>query len=405
MRLAAVVLAGGESRRFGADKLAADVDGLSLLEQAVSDLPAEAHLIIVGPRRELGRPAIFTREEPPGTGPAAALIAGLRVALSHDTEAIVVLPGDAPGAGRAAMALLSALQASGAWAVLAVDSSGRAQPLQLALRPAAARALVSAAGEAGGAGQSPRRLVERLSPPPQRAPVSVEGHFDIDTADQLLSWQLRDSPAVRAVLDIPVARGVTSSIPRHSTPLDRPYVIAIDGPSGAGKSTLAAALTLRALATVIDGDDFYSTHLPGVDQPARQAMSDAEAAASIIDWRRLRAEALLPLSQRRAACYAPFDWEAYDGSLGPPKKVGPADVVIVEGVYSARPELADLVDLRVILEVPADVRLRRLADRQDPSDLAHFWDRAEQYYFSDICPPDSFDLRLSAAQLGNDDHA
>ena len=92
-------------------------------------------------------------------------------------------------------------------------------------------------------------------------------------------------------------------------------------------------------ATGIDGDDFYSAHLPGLDQPAREAMSDAEAAASIIDWRRLRAEALAPLSERRAACYAPFDWEAYDGSLGAPKTVGTADVVIVEGVYSARPEL------------------------------------------------------------------
>src|SRR5918994_770808 len=160
MRLAAVVLAGGDSRRFGPAKLGADVDGLRLL-------------------------------------------------------------------GRTAMALLLALRSSSAWAVLAVDRSGRAQPLQLALRPAAAEALVRAAGEAGGAGQSARRLVDRFSPPPQRAPVSVEGHFDIDTADQLLSWQLRDSPAVRAVLDVLVARRATSSIPRHSTRLGRPYVIAI----------------------------------------------------------------------------------------------------------------------------------------------------------------------------------
>jgi uridine kinase len=85
--------------------------------------------------------------------------------------------------------------------------------------------------------------------------------------------------------------------------------------------------------------------------------------------------------------------------------VGAADVVIVDGVYSARPELADVVDLRIILEVPSDVRSRRLADRSDPEDLAHFWDRAEQHYFTDICPPDSFDLRLSPGQLSNDEHA
>jgi hypothetical protein len=36
-------------------------------------------------------------------------------------------------------------------------------------------------------------------------------HFDIDTPDQLLAWQLRDSDAVRAVLDVLRGRGVMSS--------------------------------------------------------------------------------------------------------------------------------------------------------------------------------------------------
>ena len=405
MSLAAVVLAGGESRRFGGDKLAADLQGLTLLERAVSELPSDAQLIIVGPKRKIGRPAVFTREEPPGSGPAAAMIAGLRLALSSDAEAVVVLPGDAPAAGRAAMALLSVLRSSGAAAVLAVDRSGRAQPLQLALRPPAAKALIAAAGDLAGAGESARQLVDRLSPPPRRVRLSSEDHFDIDTADQLLAWRLHDSGAVRAVLDVLRARGITPSDGGPLTSLDRPCVLAIDGPSGAGKSTLAAALTLRTPATVIESDDFYSARLPDLDRPAREAMSDAEAAASIIDWRRLRAEALVPLSRRRTARYAPFDWEAYDGSLGSPKTVGAADVVIVDGVYSARPELADLVDIRVLLEVPADVRLRRLAARPDPVDLAHFWDRAEQHYFSKVCPPHRFDLRLSAEQLGNDQNA
>jgi molybdenum cofactor guanylyltransferase len=404
MRLAAVVLAGGESRRFGGDKLAADLHGLSLLERAVTELPSEAQLIIVGPQREIGRPAVFVREEPPGGGPAAAMIAGLRLALSSDTEAIVVLPGDAPAAGRAAMTLLSVLRSSGASAVLAVDGSGRAQPLQLALRPTAAEALITAAGDLAGAGQSARQLVDRLSPPPWHVPVAP-GHFDIDTPDQLLAWRLRDSSAVRAVLDVLRGCAVTSSDGSPDTPLDRPCIIAIDGPSGAGKSTLAAALALCTPASVIESDDFYSPHLPGLDETARKEMSDADAAACIIDWRRLRDEALLPLSQRRTIRYAPFDWDAYDGSHGPPKTVSAADVVIVDGVYSARPELADLVNVRVLLEVPAEVRSRRLADRPDAPDLVHFWNRAEQHYFAEICPPHRFDLRLSAAQLGYDQNA
>jgi hypothetical protein len=35
----------------------------------------------------------------------------------------------------------------------------------------------------------------------------------------------------------------------------------------------------------------------------------------------------------------------------------------------------------------------------------HFWERAEQHYFAEICPPRRFDLRLSAAQLGYDQNA
>jgi molybdenum cofactor guanylyltransferase len=404
MSLAAVVLAGGESRRFGGDKLAADLHGLSLLERAVTELPSDARLIIVGPEREIGRPAAFVREEPPGGGPAAAMIAGLRLALSSDSDTIVVLPGDAPAAGRAVTTLLSVLRSSAASAVQAVDGSGRPQPLQLALRRPAATALIAAAGDLAGAGQSARQLVDRLSPPPRRVPVAP-CHFDIDTPDQLLAWQLRDSDAVRAVLDVLRGRGVISSDGSPVTPLDRPCVIAIDGRSGAGKSTLAAALTLRTPATVIESDDFYSPHLPGLDQPTREEMSDADAAACIIDWRRLRDEALLPLSQRRAARYTPFDWDAYDGSHRPPKTVGAADVVIVDGVYSARPELADLVNVGVLLEIPAEVRSQRLASRRDALDLVHFWERAEQHYFAEICPPRRFDLRLSAAQLGYDQNA
>ena len=156
---------------------------------------------------------------------------------------------------------------------------------------------------------------------------------------------------------------------------------------------------------MIESDDFYSTHLPGLDQPTREEMSDADAAACIIDWRRLRDEALLPLSQRRAARYTPFDWDTYDGSHPPPKTVGAADVVIVDGVYSASPELADLVDVGVLLEIPAEVRSQRLASRRDALDLVHFWERAEQHYFAEICPPRRFDLRLSAAQLGYDQNA
>ena len=67
----------------------------------------------------------------------------------NPADAIVVLPADAPLGGQAASTLLSRLEGEpSAEAVVGVDAHGREQPLQLALRPAAAEALVTAAGPA-----------------------------------------------------------------------------------------------------------------------------------------------------------------------------------------------------------------------------------------------------------------
>jgi hypothetical protein len=63
-------------------------------------------------------------------------------------------------------------------------------------------------------------------------------------------------------------------------------------------------------------------------------------------------------------------------------------------VYTARPELSDLIDLTVYLGVDSTVRAARLAQRGDPADWAALWKRAEQHYFTRIRPAASFDLRL-----------
>jgi molybdopterin-guanine dinucleotide biosynthesis protein A len=193
-RLVAVVLAGGESRRFGADKLSAEIHGRSLLEHALDELPTDARTGVVGPTRALGHAATFLREEPPGGGPAAALIAGLIWALELDADLIVTLPGDAPSGGRAAAALLAELGA-GEQAVVAVDGSGRQQVLQLALRAAAAQLLVELAGPDRGHDQPVRRLVSDLAPRP--IPLPADLTHDIDTVEQLRGFSQPEPRVIR----------------------------------------------------------------------------------------------------------------------------------------------------------------------------------------------------------------
>ena len=123
-------------------------------------------------------------------------------------------------------------------------------------------------------------------------------------------------------------------------------------------------------------------------------MSDAEVAAAVVDWQRLRDQALSPLAAGRPARFQPYDWSADDGSLAAERVLRPADLIIVEGVYSARPELADLVDLAIHLDVDPELRTRRYAERGNDPAWTRLWERAEAYYFGQVRPPESFDLRL-----------
>jgi len=391
-RVTAVVLAGGASRRFRPDKLAEQLDGEPLLDGVLASLPERVEtVIVVGAAREVIRPVIFTSEEPAGGGPAAALVAGLRRALEESGDAIVTLPGDAPLAGKAASILLSRLESEpSAEAVVGVDASGREQPLQLALRPAAARNVVETAGPSGAAGLSARRLLDALQPGLVTQRLEPAELWDIDTRDQLLAWRLQSSAAVSSILDLVAGRAKTT---------DRPVVIAIDGPSSSGKSILATAVALRSGAAVLEGDDFYRDTLPSLSAAQRDAISDAAAVDAVIDWERLRDEGLLPLRAGHAATFQPYDWGANNGRLASAKTIPAAKLIIVEGVYAARPELADLIDFAIYLGIDPDVRAKRYAQREDDPGWRGFWERGEVYYFSDVRPPATFDLQLDAEAL------
>jgi uridine kinase len=73
----------------------------------------------------------------------------------------------------------------------------------------------------------------------------------------------------------------------------------------------------------------------------------------------------------------------------------PAPVIVIDGAYSARPELADLLDLTVLVDAPESVRRARLEAREEPAFLHAWhqrWDDAERYYFGQVRPIESFDL-------------
>src|SRR5207344_1963414 len=174
------------------------------------------------------------------------------------------------------------------------------QPLQLALRPAAARILVASAGPGGAAGVSAQRLLDALRPGLVTRRLAPAELWDIDTHDQLLAWRLQSSMAVSSILDLAAERGKG---------VGRAVVIAVDGPSCSGKSILATAVALRSGASILQGDDFYRDTLPSLRAAQREAMSDAAVVDAVIDWERLRDEGLLPLRAGHPATFQPYDWE------------------------------------------------------------------------------------------------
>ncbi len=174
-------------------------------------------------------------------------------------------------------------------------------------------------------------------------------------------------------------------------------LIALDGGSGAGKSTLAALIAKELNAALIPSDDFYSAHISNAEW---DSYTPAQKVAEVIDWRRLRRNALEPLLAGKPARWHPFDFTRLrpDGTYPLSAHYverAPADVIVLDGAYSSRPELADLIDLAVLVDVSIAVRHARL-DGREPADFLKDWharwDVAENYYFTTVRPKSSFDL-------------
>lgn len=189
-RVTAIVLAGGQSRRFGRDKLAESIEGRPLLHHAVASVigVADEVIVVLAPGAQTELPAGVTIVHDPAAfeGPLVGLLAGLQVATS---STVLVVGGDMPGLqSPVARALLDAVGMPGTDAAVLIDD-GRPRPLPLAIRrdaalPAAAR-IVEAGDRRLGALQEAlgaREIAEsvwRAVDPDGRSTLDIDSQADL----------------------------------------------------------------------------------------------------------------------------------------------------------------------------------------------------------------------------------
>jgi len=170
--------------------------------------------------------------------------------------------------------------------------------------------------------------------------------------------------------------------------------VAIDGGAGAGKSMLARGIRehLKSVS-ILRTDDFFR---PLNEHPIAQ-LSAEKLYELYFPWERMCDEALIPLDRGETARYQRYDWST--DRLLDWVSVEPAEIVLVEGVYSSRPEIRPMLDAVIVVEAPRAERVRRVLAR-DPNSVDDWmtaWMSAEDWYLNQIRPQDAADLTLLSA--------
>lgn len=181
----AIVLVGGAGSRLGGvDKAAVELAGRSLVSRPLEAVADARTLVVVGDTAAAEVPARAVRvvEDPRGSGPAAATVAGLR-GIEEPAEWTYLLACDLPGAGRAIQLLADADPGESDGVVL-TEPGGRMQWLLGRYRSIA---LYDAAERLGDpTDRSMRALLAELDLTPVTAPEEV--WRDVDTWADHEQW-------------------------------------------------------------------------------------------------------------------------------------------------------------------------------------------------------------------------
>ena len=164
---------------------------------------------------------------------------------------------------------------------------------------------------------------------------------------------------------------------RLDRPAGRPVVIGVSGFGGAGKSMLAGQLAVT--------DPRLGGRARGRVPAAPGRRPDVATTGRDVDRLRLVDQVLGPARQGEAASYQVLDPETME--LGPWVSLADAEVVVVEGLGLFTPELVDLFDLRVWIDVDLAAATRQGMWRDE-----HEYGNAQTALWLEVWQPNDADF-------------
>lgn len=167
-----------------------------------------------------------------------------------------------------------------------------------------------------------------------------------------------------------------------------PAILAIDGRCASGKTTLGNQLAAEWNASLFHMDDFYL-------QPHQRTEERLAEPGGNVDRERFLEEVLLPLREGKPVSYRRFDCRTF--TFEPARLIEPGEIAIVEGSYALHPQLRDLYDLRLFLDIDPEEQMRRILKRNGPEAAERFrtrWIPLEEAYFEGCSVREASDIQL-----------
>ncbi|NJC81357.1 uridine kinase family protein [Planosporangium mesophilum] len=165
-------------------------------------------------------------------------------------------------------------------------------------------------------------------------------------------------------------------------------LVAVDGPAGAGKSTFAGRLAHALREAGVKTTEIHTDDL-------------LDGWADMVTfWPRFDRGVLEPLRGGRPGSYRRYDWHA--ARFGGAVPVPVPDVLVIEGVTSARAVIRPELTLSVFVTAPRDLRLARAVRRDGEALRPHLlrWLADEAAHFAADRTAEHADLVVNGAPDG-----